>query len=234
MQLQQINKAIAGLCQDVEEVITTRVWSRMTESELVYELLLCILGSGVRYEVAISYATAISSSECLSKNHINNPSKIEKDISSILNGEVENYWGGKTYKRYRYPNVRASYISKSYCNIIGQFGSLKLFLRGGASPSEIRREIVQRCPGVGPKQASHFLKNVGYSDELAILDRHIVKYMELSKHTNVSSYQLGRLDKYEDIESQYISAVKDFKYPVAIVDQAMWFVMRALGAEAVV
>lgn len=206
----------------------------MTERELVHELLLCILGSGVRYEVAISYATAISSSDCLNKKHIINPEKIEKNVSCILNGEVANYWGGKNYKRYRYPNVRASYISKSYCNIASQFGSLKLFLDSGCSPSEIRREIVQKCSGIGPKQASHFLKNVGYTDELAILDRHIVKYMELSNRVNISVYQLSSLDKYEDIESQYISAVKDFKYPVAIVDQAMWFVMRALGAEAAV
>lgn len=234
MQLWQINKAIAGLCQDVEDAIAPRRWVRMTERELVHELSLCILGSGVRYEMAVSYATAITSSKCLNKRSLNNSVRLERDISSILNGEVESYWGGKSYKRYRYPNIRASYIFKSYYNITREFGSLRRLLSGGCSPSEIRRAIVRKCPGIGPKQASHFLKNVGYSDELAVLDRHIVKYMELAKSASVSIYQLGRLDKYEDVESQYIDAVKDFKYSIAIIDQAMWFVMRALNTEVIV
>jgi N-glycosylase/DNA lyase len=231
MQLWQINEAIAGLCQDLEEEVTTRTWSQMSEQELVHELLLCILGSGVRYEIAVAYSMEITSSKCLSKNNITNPENIERKISSILNKPVDNYWGGKPYSRYRYPNTRASYISSSYCNIINNFGSFKKFLSSGYSSSELRRRIVKTCPGIGPKQASHFLKNVGYSDDLAILDRHIVKYMEIANITSVSTYQLGKLDKYEDVELQYINAVKSFKYPVAIVDQAMWFIMRALSTE---
>lgn len=229
MQLSQINKAIAGLCQDVEETITSRTWGRMTEQEIVQELLLCILGSGVRYEVAVAYAMKITSSKCL---NVKNTITIEDDISSILNNEAPNYWGGKSYKRYRYPNARASYISSSYYNITREFGSFKKFLNNNYSPSELRRIIVLNCPGIGPKQASHFLKNVGYSNELAILDRHIIKYMEMVESKSVSTYQLGRLDKYEDIEIRFINAVKNFQHPIAIVDQAMWFIMRALGSEA--
>ena len=231
MQLWQINNAIEGLCEDVEETITSKSWHQMTEQEIVHELLLCILGSGVRYEVAVAYAIEITSSKCLCAKNVNKPDFLEKNISLILNNEVSNFWGGKSYKRYRYPNARASYISSSYCNISEEFGSFKQFLKNGNTPSELRRIIVLNCPGIGPKQASHFLKNVGYSSELAILDRHIVKYMELVDSKNVSTYQLGRLDKYEEIELRFIDSVKSFRYSVAIVDQAMWFVMRALGSE---
>lgn len=228
MQLWQINNAIEGLCKDVEETITDKSWHQMTEQEIVHELLLCILGSGVRYEVAVSYAMKITSCKCL---NLKNKNMIEEDISSILNNEVENYWGGKSYKRYRYPNARASYISSCYCNITKEFDSFKNFLNNNYSPSELRRIIVRNCPGIGPKQASHFLKNVGYSNELAILDRHIIKYMEMVDSTSVSIYQLGRLDNYEDIELRFINVVKNFQHPIAIVDQAMWFIMRALSSE---
>lgn len=231
MQLWKINHAIEGLCEDIEETITSKSWQQMNEEDIVHELLLCILGSGVRYEIAVAYALEITSSKCLKKRYIHKEDVIEKNISFILNNEASNYWGGKSYKRYRYPNAKASYISSSYCNIIREFGSFKHFLNDGLSPAELRRTIVLNCPGIGPKQASHFLKNVGYSNELAILDRHIVKYMEITDNTNISTYQLGRLDKYEDIELQFINTVKKFKYPIAIVDQAMWFVMRALGSE---
>jgi len=229
MQLSQINEAIAELCKDVEETITSRTWQRMTEQEIVHELLLCILGSGVRYEVAVAYAMEITSSKCLSESNAN---IIEDDISSILNNEVPNYWGGKSYKRYRYPNVRASYISSSYYNITREFGSFKQFLNNNYLPSELRRIVVLNCPGIGPKQASHFLKNVGYSNELAILDRHIIRYMKIVDSKSVSTYQLGRLDKYEDIELRFIKIVKNFQHPIAIIDQAMWFIMRALDSEA--
>lgn len=231
MQLSQINEAIAGLCQDVEDAITSKSWAAMTERELFHELIICILGSGVRYEIAVSYAMAIKSSKCLNKKDAFNSKKTEKIISSILNGEVANHWNDKPYKRYRYPNIRATYISESYCNITKEFGSLHSFLHSAHSPSEARRTIVRICPGIGPKQASHFLKNVGYSDSLAILDRHIIKYMELAENDNTSTYQLGSIDKYERIESKYISAISAFDYPVAIVDQAMWFIMRTLNKE---
>lgn len=234
MKLSQINDAIAGLCQDVEDSVKSRTWSKMTERELTHELVLCILGSGVRYEVAVSYAVAINKNRCLSKMNTKKESQIEKSISSVLNGSVESFWGGKLYKKYRYPNLRATYISRSYYNIVNEFCSLKSFLSKSGSASKLRRELVRICPGIGPKQASHFLKNVGYSDELAIIDTHIIKYMEMTYNISAKNYQLGTIDKYEHVESLYINAVKSFNYPVAIVDQAMWFVMRALGREAMI
>ncbi|MCW8830571.1 MAG: hypothetical protein OQK32_03520 [Gammaproteobacteria bacterium] len=234
MQLSQINYAIAGLCQDVESTIKFRSWVQMTENELVHELVLCILGSGVRYEVAVSYAAAISKKRCLSKTHAKDPVRIENSVALVLNGAVESFWSDKEYKRYRYPNIRATYISSSYCNVVNEFGSIKAFLNKCIPASKLRRELVRICPGIGPKQASHFLKNVGYSNELAIIDSHILKYMEMTENMSAKDYQLGKIDKYEYMESLYITTVKNFNYPVAIVDQAMWFVMRVLGREATI
>lgn len=233
MHLWQINKAINGVCRDIEEIIEIRKWSQMSEKEIVFEFILCILGSGVRYEMALSYALAIKSSKLLTNENINNPDYIEKEISFILNGKVNNYYRDKPFTKYRYPNIRSTYISKSLYSIYKDFDSFKKVFCDRKSPYDLRRYFVKACIGVGPKQASHFLKNIGYTNELAILDRHIVKYLELAKKDSVSAYQLGKIDKYEDIESQYINTVSDFKYPIAIIDQAMWFVMKALNSEVV-
>jgi N-glycosylase/DNA lyase len=234
MQLSQINNAIAGLCQDVEDAIKSRAWSDMTERELIHELVLCILGSGVRYEIAASYSVAISKNGCLLKKYLKEPDYIKNSVLLILNNEVASLWDDRRYKRYRYPNIRATYIAESYCNIVNEFDSLKSFLSKSGPATKLRRELVRICPGIGPKQASHFLKNVGYSDELAIIDRHIIKYMEMTDNNININSQLGRLDKYEHVESIYINAISKFKFPVAIVDQAMWFVMRELGKEAMI
>lgn len=42
--------------------------------------------------------------------------------------------------------------------------------------SDIRRDLVARVNGLGMKEASHFLRNIGHLD-LAIIDRHILKHL---------------------------------------------------------
>lgn len=115
--------------------------------------------------------------------------------------------------------------------MINLHSSFKQLFDESLTAKDLRREIVNICPGIGPKQASHFLKNIGYSDGLAVLDRHIVHYMKLTDKQNISAYQLGKLDKYEDIEEAFINVIKIFEHSVSVVDQAMWFIMRALNSE---
>ncbi|MDD5644989.1 MAG: N-glycosylase/DNA lyase [bacterium] len=43
--------------------------------------------------------------------------------------------------------------------------------------SKARDLLVKNIKGLGYKEASHFLRNIGYGDELAILDVHIMKNM---------------------------------------------------------
>jgi len=39
----------------------------------------------------------------------------------------------------------------------------------------LRSEIVKEFKGIGYKEASHFLRNIGFGEDIAILDRHILK-----------------------------------------------------------
>jgi len=55
-----------------------------------------------------------------------------------------------------------------------QFTSIAEQLMVGASSTELRAWLVKNVKGLGWKEASHFLRNIGYSN-LAILDRHILK-----------------------------------------------------------
>lgn len=43
------------------------------------------------------------------------------------------------------------------------------------SPKKIRKWLVKNIRGMGCKEASHYLRNIGMGRELAILDRHILK-----------------------------------------------------------
>lgn len=71
---------------------------------------------------------------------------------------------------HRFHNTKAKYIvcAREYINI-------KDCLRD--MPSYQAREfLVQNIKGLGYKESSHFLRNVGY-DDFAIIDRHIIKFL---------------------------------------------------------
>ena len=55
-----------------------------------------------------------------------------------------------------------------------QFKEIRALLSNGASATELRRWLVDNVLGLGWKEASHFLRNIGHRN-LAILDRHILK-----------------------------------------------------------
>ena len=230
MKLWQIDKAVYGLCEDVEQVVRRIDFVEMTEAQLVNELLVCILGSCVRYEISVAYADGIMKAKLYHKKKILN-NEIQITIKELLLSPVRSSNGKSIYKRYRYPERAAKFISQSLFNLYSEYGSLKKFISSNLDKDDLRRELIRLCPGIGPKQASHFFKNVGYTDEFAILDRHIIKYMQLAGENDSIKIKISSIDKYEEIENRFISIINKFQYSVSVVDQAMWFVMRAIGRE---
>ncbi|MEM3400164.1 MAG: N-glycosylase/DNA lyase [Candidatus Micrarchaeia archaeon] len=73
---------------------------------------------------------------------------------------------------HRFPNSRASYIVEARKYACG----LKETLLKIGEEYEMREWLVRNVRGIGYKEASHFLRNVGF-ENLAILDRHIIKVM---------------------------------------------------------
>lgn len=87
---------------------------------------------------------------------------------------------------------------------------------------ERREWIVKNVRGMGWKEASHFLRNVGFGEELAILDRHILRNME----------RLGVIDNipktispknYLEMESKLRKYVKKIDIPMDEMDLLLWY-----------
>ena len=74
---------------------------------------------------------------------------------------------------YRFPNTRARYIHEAQ----HQRDALENALKTIKSEFDLRDWIVKNVKGLGYKEASHFLRNIGYT-ELAIIDFHIVDLLE--------------------------------------------------------
>ncbi|MFA5868194.1 MAG: N-glycosylase/DNA lyase [Candidatus Bathyarchaeia archaeon] len=75
--------------------------------------------------------------------------------------------------RHRFPRKRAEFILKARTHQ----RDLKEIIKAQPSSRAAREWLVENVTGLGMKEASHFLRNVGYLD-LAIIDKHILSHME--------------------------------------------------------
>ncbi|MEM3553264.1 MAG: N-glycosylase, partial [Candidatus Bathyarchaeia archaeon] len=84
-----------------------------------------------------------------------------------------------------------------------------------------REWLVKNIKGLGFKEASHFLRNVGYFN-LAIIDRHILRI--LSKYGFISNNSKSLTKKvYFEIESILEMLAKKVDLTLAELDLYLWF-----------
>lgn len=227
MDILKIDRVIELLCDDITKTIKVIKQSDMDEAELWLEMFMCILGGGVRYEVALSYASKVSQ-EIKVTSSLLKDKKLEEKLFEILNCEVLSSDSKTIYKKYRFPKIRAKYLAQTIKTILSNFGSISSFLSGEDNPYEARRKLIKYCSGIGPKQASHYLKNIGVTEDFAIIDVHILRYIELNGFPVKKQSDLSNIKKYEQIESVFFNLVRKFHHSISIVDQSIWFVMRSL------
>jgi N-glycosylase/DNA lyase len=100
--------------------------------------------------------------------------------------------------------------------------SLRTTLAGFPSHAAAREWLVANVLGLGYKEASHFLRNIGLGEDLAILDRHILKNLAL----------LGVIDKvpqsptkrlYIEIERQMPAFSSQAGIPMGQLDLLLWY-----------
>ena len=99
-------------------------------------------------------------------------------------------------------------------------------LREMDSQREARLVIASVSRGIGPKQASLFLRNTGFGSELAILDSHVIRFM---KHLRLLPTMPGRLSSirvYEGVEQILQRYSQTVGWTLDILDQAIWISMR--------
>lgn len=83
-----------------------------------------------------------------------------------------------------------------------KFSTILKQLGNGMTGTELREWLVRNVKGIGYKEASHFLRNIGYRN-LAILDRHIIK--------NLVRYKVIRSMPTTMTRKRYISIEKKFR-----------------------
>ena len=94
------------------------------------------------------------------------------DCGALMEGSLEEVVETLRCQGHRFADRRAEYI------VLARrlAAELKQTIQGFTNTGDARRWLVENVKGLGWKESSHFLRNVGYLD-LAILDRHIIANM---------------------------------------------------------
>jgi len=221
-----LETAVKNIIPKIEVQENTIVsWIDLPESKLLKELSLCLLSSSVKYEVACAYIESFSQKKYFKKWTVQIPTKNE--ICDLLSMPVE--LKGKLVK-YRFPNTKSQQLHALLLNIYGGGTSLKEILEISRNPKNVRDELIKSCPGVGNKQSSMFLRNIGFSDKLAILDTHLIDYLK-SIHIIPSNYKLSTKKQYFHAEDKYLEYATSNEFNISYLDSAIWMIMKVYKQE---
>ena len=124
-------------------------------------------------------------------------------------------------RKTRFHNKKAEYLVLARDGLEkGDFGELAAITFGG-SEKEARLALLKSVKGIGWKEASHYLRNVGRGNEIAILDRHILK--NLKKHGAIGALPKSLTKRrYLDIEEKMREFCKKRGVPMAHLDLLFW------------
>ncbi len=163
--------------------------------ELFSELCFCILAANTSAEMGLRAQKLIGSAKLATL-----PQKELRDHLKIIG--------------YRFYNIRSRFIVSAR-SIMEELPSLVR----SEDRSGTRDYLVNNVCGIGYKEASHFLRNVGVFD-FAILDKHILKMLSRDFAIQVPKTMSDK--KYLELERYFIDIAKSFGLEPGILDLYMW------------
>ncbi len=146
--------------QEIEKRLAEfqHVWKHGSDARLWEELAFCIFTAGASARMGLNSVEAVR--------------------SLLLDGEPEEMTQVlREAGAHRFPVARPRYIVTTRNYLRSNFDmALRKRLRGFADPVERRDWLAQekQIKGLGYKEASHFLRNIGVKGH-AILDKHVVR-----------------------------------------------------------
>jgi N-glycosylase/DNA lyase len=220
--------AVLRICERVSSrQLLRRDWRRLSETKLWHELASCILGSQVTHECAAAALRLLRSERLLDlQDLLCRPREVESETAAALSRPMLVEGIPRTI-RFRFPALRARQLRLTAERIYLGGGSLRSMLRASNTPAAARACVAVVASGVGPKQASLFLRNIGYAEDIAVLDTHVLRYMELVQLVPCLP-QISRLSGYEQLECVLRMHAQELGFPLSCLDLAIWVVMRVL------
>lgn len=179
------------------------IWNKGDEKKIFEELVFCLLTPQTK---ALDCARAVN---------------LLKEKNLLFYGKKEEI--SKVINFIRFKNHKAEYIVRAR----GIFfkngkGSLGQFLNSFEDEKTLREELVKKIKGLGLKEASHFLRNIGRSENLIIIDRHILRCALKYKIIRKIPKNLSRKN-YLKMEEKILKFSRKYNIPPNHLDFLFWY-----------
>jgi N-glycosylase/DNA lyase len=190
----------------VKDVIKARlaefrlIWETASEEELFRELVFCLLTPQSKAKICWKAVQRLARKGMIQEGE---PCRIQEELVGV-----------------RFNQRKAEYICLAreiFCK-----KSIRSTLAGFSNPFAAREWLAENVKGLGYKEASHFLRNIGWGEELAILDRHILKNLVL---LGVIKEVPNSLSKrvYLEIEKKMTAFSRQVEIPMGHLDLLLWY-----------
>jgi N-glycosylase/DNA lyase len=151
-----------------------------------------------------------------------------EELKSVISDTLT---AGSPTGRYRFPNIRSEWIHQSYTTLQKHENTLPIDRE--AHFYKQRDVIISLFTGIGLKQASLLLRNLGYSFDCCVLDTHIIDFLIWIDWipSRIRKLPINR-KRYFAIESLFKRLSDMLHIPIPILDIAMWDLTRMAKANS--
>lgn len=178
------------------------VHSRATDEELFAELVFCLLTPQSKAHNCWSTVEDLCSKDLLLKG---GRSRLSKELNRV-----------------RFRNNKARYMIEARRTFTSKGKvSMRPMLGSFGTNQEARDWLVDNVKGLGLKEAGHFLRNIGLGQDMAILDRHILRNLVIYGVLEEVPSSMSRR-RYLGIEDRMRRFSRRIGIPMAHLDLLLW------------
>lgn len=198
----------------VEEVPTVQPTHNSSKADKAWKsILFCILSSQTSVEKAQTATEAIALEFSIFDSHFAHlPLKLESVLCS-------------PNVRHRFPRTKAKQISYAwfvFAQIKDEFDD---YIAHFSCERDARDEIASKFDGLGYKQSSMLLRDLGYAKSLAVIDAHILWFV--SRVWKPCSKSVSK-SEYLEIEDILRAKAENYGVTMSQLDLAIWSSVRTV------
>jgi N-glycosylase/DNA lyase len=208
-----LNKPAVKQLEDIyaakkEEIVSRlrefdKIWTESNDEEIFAELAFCLFTPQSKAKSCWEAVLNLKDQDLLVKG---TPNQIKQRLQCV-----------------RFHNKKAQYLVEARRRFLERGSiSVRPLLKGFAGIHEARDWLVNNIKGLGYKESSHFLRNIGLGEQIAILDRHILKNLDLLNVIAMVPGSLGNA-RYLQIEKQMSDFSEHIHIPLAHLDLLLWY-----------
>lgn len=201
--IEELKETYDSIKDEIESRISEfeEIWGEGDEERLFDELTFCLFTPQSKAKVCWETVKELREKEMIEDGG-------KDEISEAIN-------------RVRFRNNKAGYLVEAREKYGDDF-SIKNKISSFEDNMVAREWVVENIKGLGYKEASHFLRNIGKGEDLAILDRHILKNLdELGVIEEVPKTLTKK--RYLEIEEKMKDFSDEIGIPVDHLDLVLWY-----------